>query len=88
MSFLLCCPQCGLRDVYEFRWGGEYSRRPAPGSPPEVWAEYIYFRTNAAGLQEEWWYHNMGCRHWFLARRDTRSNAVECTYWPEARSEG
>ena len=32
MSFLLRCPQCGPRDVYEFRWGGEQGvdRTPPP----------------------------------------------------------
>lgn len=88
MSFLLPCPQCGPRDVYEFRWGGEYSSRPAPGSPHSVWPAYLYFRTNAAGLQEEWWYHRMGCRRWFLAVRDARINAVQRTYWPEQRAGG
>jgi heterotetrameric sarcosine oxidase delta subunit len=84
MSFLLRCPQCGPRDVYEFRWGGERSRRPPPDSPPETWARYLYFRRNEAGPQEEWWYHRAGCRRWFLATRDTRMNRVERTFWPPA----
>ena len=81
MSFLVPCPQCGPRDVYEFRWGGTQSRRPAPGSPPEDWVRYIYLRDNVAGVQQEWWYHRMGCRRWFLARRDTRTNEVAATFW-------
>lgn len=84
MSFLLRCPQCGPRDVYEFRWGGEQSRRPAPGSSSAVWVDYLYFRDNAAGLQQEWWYHRAGCRRWLLALRDTRSNEVRETFWPTA----
>jgi sarcosine oxidase subunit delta len=84
VSFLLPCPQCGSRDVYEFRWGGERSRRPAPGSPSEVWTRYLYLRDNVAGVQEEWWYHRMGCRRWFLGVRDTRTNHVERTFWPPA----
>jgi sarcosine oxidase subunit delta len=84
MSFLLPCPQCGPRDVYEFRWGGEVSQRPAPGSPPDVWAAYLYFRRNAAGVQREWWYHRMGCQRWFQALRDTRTNEVKSTHWPSA----
>lgn len=83
MSFLLPCPQCGPRDVYEFRWGGEQSQRPEPGSSQETWAQYLYMRSNAAGVQREWWYHRMGCRRWFLAVRDTRTNAVERTFWPD-----
>jgi heterotetrameric sarcosine oxidase delta subunit len=84
MSFLLACPQCGPRDVYEFRWGGEQSRRPEPGSSREVWTGYLYLRRNEAGMQREWWYHRMGCRRWFLALRDTRTNEVASTFWPPA----
>ena len=82
MSFLLACPTCGPRDVYEFRWGGAYSRRPAPGASREAWVGYLYLRDNEAGPQEEWWYHRLGCRRWFLAVRDTRTNEVARTFWP------
>lgn len=82
MSFLLPCPECGPRDVYEFRWGGAQSHRPAPDSPPDVWVSYLYLRDNEAGRQQEWWYHRRGCRRWFLAVRDTRTNEVERTFWP------
>ena len=81
MSFLLRCPQCGPRDVYEFRWGGEQSRRPEPDSPPETWSRYLYLRNNEAGPQREWWYHRSGCRRWFLGERDTRSNEVARTFF-------
>jgi sarcosine oxidase subunit delta len=87
MSFLLSCPLCGPRDVYEFRWGGEQSRRPQPGSAPDVWADYLYIRANEAGVQTEWWYHRMGCQRWFLAERDTRTNAVARTSWPPRTGE-
>lgn len=86
MSFLLRCPQCGPRDVYEFRWSGEQSRRPEPGSPLETWTRYLYLRRNEAGLQQEWWYHRAGCQRWFLAMRDTRLNQVVRTFWPSDES--
>jgi len=86
MSFLLRCPQCGPRDVYEFRWGGEQSRRPEPDSPLETWTRYLYLRRNEAGSQQEWWYHRAGCQRWFLAVRDTRMNHVERTFWPSDES--
>src|SRR5262245_58125951 len=70
MSFLLECPNCGPRDVYEFRFGGEYQRRPPPDAAGPAWAEYLFFRTNAAGVQTEWWYHRLGCKAWFLGVRD------------------
>lgn len=76
MSFLLACPNCGPRDVYEFRFGGEYQSRPQPADSVEAWNRYLYFRSNAAGVQKEWWYHRGGCHAWFLALRDTRTNVV------------
>ena len=33
MSFLLPCPNCGKRSVYEFRFGGEVKQTPAPDAP-------------------------------------------------------
>ena len=84
MSFLLPCPNCGLRDVYEFRFGGEYQKRPQPDDSEQLWAAYLYFRENNAGLQKEWWYHRSGCRAWFLAVRDTRNNTVVEVIRPEA----
>jgi sarcosine oxidase subunit delta len=83
MSFLLACPNCGPRDVYEFRFGGEAQKRPGPDAGREPWIEYLYFRTNDAGPQTEWWYHRMGCRTWFLAVRDTRTNQVREVRRPE-----
>jgi len=82
MGFLLTCPNCGERDVYEFRYGGEVRKRPGPSDAPESWAVYVYMRENSAGVQQEWWYHRMGCRQWFQALRDTRDNRVLRTFWP------
>ena len=73
--------------MYEFRWGGEQSRRPDPGAPGEAWSRYLYLRGNEAGSQREWWYHRAGCRRWFLAVCDTRSNEVAETFWPGPPSE-
>ena len=83
MAFLLRCPNCGERSVNDFRFGGEVLARPAPAGSAEEWAHYFYSRRNEAGLQQEWWYHKFGCRNWFLALRDTRSNTVVQTFWPE-----
>jgi len=84
MSFLLRCPHCGPRDVYEFRFGGEYQQRPAAGASRDVWVRYLYLRANESGVQREWWYHRLGCGLWFLALRDTRTNAVQETALPPA----
>ncbi len=32
-----------------------------------------------AGVQREWWFHRSGCRAWFVAERDTRTNEVKFT---------
>ena len=67
MSFLLTCPNCGPRDVSEFRYGGQIL--PAlPGS-------------NLPGPQRERWYHRLGCRRWLAAERDVRTNEVLRTGW-------
>jgi len=80
---LLPCPNCGARNVSEFRFGGEVTKQPAPDeTTPASWARYLYMRKNVLGVQREWWYHRAGCRRWFLAVRDTRSNEVARTFWP------
>ena len=83
MAFLLACPNCGERDVHEFRFGGEVTERPTPGASNDEHTRYFYFRRNVAGEQQEWWYHTFGCRKWFVAVRDTVTNHVRQTAWPE-----
>ena len=84
MSFLLPCPNCGERSVYEFRFGGEIKERPSPDAPDDAWQRYSYANANVAGAQQEWWYHTMGCRQWFVAQRNTLSNEVLETALPGA----
>ena len=68
MSFLLDCPDCGPRDVYEFRYGGEVGTRPAPGSTAAQWAGYLYDRTNAQGTERAWWFHRARSVPWAFVR--------------------
>jgi heterotetrameric sarcosine oxidase delta subunit len=82
VSFLLACPNCGPRDVNEFACAGEVTTRPAPAAPFRELTSYLYFRRNVAGVQREWWYHRLGCRAWFQAERDTRTNEVVRTEIP------
>ena len=84
MAFLLDCPNCGERSIYEFRSGGEVMPRPAPDAAREEWTSYFYARRNVAGDQREWWYHSFGCRKWFEAVRNTVTNEVRQTSWPKA----
>ncbi|HUY71974.1 MAG TPA: sarcosine oxidase subunit delta, partial [Gaiellaceae bacterium] len=69
MTFILECPNCGPRDVYEFRYQGELTRRPTGKPTQRELSEYVYFRSNVAGPQHEWWYHRAGCGQWFIAER-------------------
>ena len=79
MSYLLTCPNCGTREVTDFAFGGELNRRPRERPTLRELGAYNYFRRNVAGVQREWWYHRSGCRAWFIAERDTRTNAVHWT---------
>jgi heterotetrameric sarcosine oxidase delta subunit len=76
MSFVLTCPHCGVREVADFAFGGEVHSRPRESPSLRELCEYNYFRRNVAGVQREWWYHRSGCRTWFQAERDTRTNEV------------
>ena len=75
MSFLLTCPNCGPRDVSEFRYGGQIL--PMSGDPPRPTG------SNLPGPQRERWYHRFGCRRWLVAERDVRTNEVLQTSWLE-----
>jgi len=83
VSYLLECPNCGIREITDFGFGGEVSRRPASEPSRRELFTYVYFRRNAAGVQREWWIHRSGCRAWFLAERDTRTNEVLWTARPD-----
>jgi heterotetrameric sarcosine oxidase delta subunit len=83
VSFLVRCPHCGNRSVYEFRFGGEVKQRPVPGSPESDWVNYTYTKLNEAGVQKEWWFHRSGCRQWFQALRNTVTNEVQDSFFPE-----
>jgi len=75
MSFLISCPHCGPRNIYEFRFGGEIKSRPDENAvTAEQWADYIYMAKNVCGPQDEWWFHARGCGCWFPITRDTRTN--------------
>ena len=69
MSFWLTCPNCGPREVYEFRYGGQIlDPPPRPAG-------------NLPGPQRERWYHRLGCRRWLAVERDVRTNTVLRTGW-------
>lgn len=88
VSYLLTCPNCGIREVTDFGYGGEISARPADRPSLRELGEYNYFRRNVAGVQREWWFHRSGCRAWFIAERDTRTNEVLLTELPGGHDDG
>ena len=74
---LLECPNCGERNVSEFRYAGEVQKRPNPNTATEHdMADYLYLRENQLGVIQEWWYHRAGCGTWFIAERHTKTHEV------------
>lgn len=74
---IINCPHCGDRDSGEFHVRGEAQpQRPEYAQGQQAFAEYVYGRTNIAGVQKEHWYHGVGCRNWLVVERDTRSHAI------------
>lgn len=76
MGFKIPCPNCGIRDVYEFSFDSEVRFRPQVDSDLKTWRHYLYFRKNTCGVQEEWWYHGGGCCEWLKIKRNTETNEV------------
>lgn len=79
----ITCPHCGSRAEVEFHCGGEaHIERPAdPSSVSDAtWEEYLFIRSNPKGVHAERWVHVHGCRQWFNALRDTRSDKIIQTY--------
>lgn len=75
---LIPCPHCGRRAEIEFQYGGEVNPRPSePSALDDVqWTDYLYRRSNPKGPMREHWWHQHGCRQWFVLTRDTTNNRV------------
>jgi len=77
---IMNCPLNGPRNISEFVYGGELEPMPDPQScSDEEWAEYVFFDGNPAGVVREWWCH-AATSYWFVAERDTVSDAILKTY--------
>jgi heterotetrameric sarcosine oxidase delta subunit len=80
---LIRCPYCGPRDEVEFHYGGAahvaYPADPA-ACGDEEWGRYLFVRENPKGPFAERWCHAAGCRRWFNAVRDTRTNEILRVY--------
>jgi len=80
---LIPCIHCGLRNASEFVHVDEVQRAPDPNAAsPDEWRRYLYMRTNGAGWMSEWWYHQSGCRRYFVVERDTRTNEIRSARGP------
>lgn len=74
------CPFCGLRDEPEFTYGGESQlARPPAGAGDAEWGEYLFFRDNLKGEQDERWCHSYGCGQWIIVRRNTATHEIVAT---------
>ena len=80
---LIHCPWCGPREEVEFCYGGQ-AHRAYPHDPAALsdaqWARFVFYRDNPKGPFAERWSHSAGCRRWFNAVRDTRSDRFLATY--------
>jgi sarcosine oxidase subunit delta len=76
------CPYCGERDRREFTVLGDADPlRPSgmdddAGAKSDAMFDYVYQRTNPAGLHREYWYHGAGCHAWLVVERETRTHAI------------
>ena len=75
MSLLIPCPHCGRRPFTEFTFGGEL--RPVEADDLKADFARVYLRENAAGSQQERWFHLLGCRRWLTITRDTVTNRIQ-----------
>ena len=72
----LHCPLNGLRNITEFTYGGEYHPQPNDQTTSSgMWAEYVFFHANKAGVVLEWWCHTSSS-FWFIAERHTFTDKV------------
>ncbi|MFP8967030.1 sarcosine oxidase subunit delta [Pokkaliibacter sp. CJK22405] len=78
------CPYCKeVRDQEEFTPKGQaHISRPLDpmNCTDEEWGNYVYFRKNIKGVQQEMWVHTHGCRKYFNVTRDTVTYQIHETY--------
>jgi sarcosine oxidase subunit delta len=77
---LMTCPINGRRAISEFAYGGELREMPDPAAVgDQAWADYVFNRSGVPGVKKEWWCHTPS-GVWFIAERDTRTDAILRTY--------
>lgn len=83
MGIKIPCAHCGPRDYTEFSFGGELRPTEAPDADADF--RRVYLRDNAAGDQEERWFHALGCRRWITLTRNTLTNRIIAEHGEESR---
>ncbi len=74
------CPLNGVRNISEFRYGGEAVPHPdASACTDAQWADFVFMPENPAGLVREWWCH-VASSYWFIAERNNVRDEIERTY--------
>ena len=67
---------------------GAGQETPAADAGAEAWSDYAFLEDNLAGPVIEWWLH-VPTAYWFIAERDTRTDAILRTWTVAAfRAEG
>ena len=84
---LIPCPWCGPREEIEFRYAGEARTMPALTVGDDVWARYLFFRSNPVGGYTERWVHVHGCRRYVTLTRDTITHQITGAHFRGARVE-
>ena len=85
---LIPCIHCGPRNASEFRHGGEVNKRPDPNATtPAEWHRYLYEKDNLAGWTTETWFHQVGCRRYFVIERHTATNEIRAARKPAAQEQ-
>lgn len=81
---IINCPLNGPRNAQEFVCGGEVKLPPDQhdsGHDADIqqWVDYIFMEKNPRGVVREWWCH-VASGYWFIAERNTITDAIVRTY--------
>ncbi|CUH82136.1 sarcosine oxidase subunit delta [Tropicibacter naphthalenivorans] len=73
-------PLLGPRNAQEFTYLGDAQllRRPDPQAPDAeaAFCDYVFQRSNPAGVHQELWFHEQGDRSWLVVTRNTVTHEI------------
>jgi len=78
------CPNCGIRDFTEFRYGGDATKKRPSVACTDIaaWHDHVFLFDNPKGWHREYWQHLLGCRQWLTVERNTEDNRVGQSFLP------